>query len=124
MAVEHGAMVRRQSGPGQCPYGRRAALRHASRSLDGVRGGRCNRRVAPGPFAHLTISELKACAQRLYGLEPPDRDDAFYEDVEALRDELVLRSRGGGAGNAGVREPRRPLPSSDAAEIALEPPGR
>jgi hypothetical protein len=70
----------------------------------------------------MTISELKACAQRLYGVEPGDRDDTFYEDVEALRDELVLRSRGGGAGNAGVREPRRPVPSGDAAEIALEPP--
>ena len=94
-------------------------------SLDGLGGVRCNRGVAaPGPFAHLTISELQACAQSLYGVEPGDRDDAFYEDVEALRDELVLRGRGGGAGNAGVREPRRPLPGSDAAAIALEPPDR
>jgi hypothetical protein len=77
--------------------------------------------AAPGPLAHLTISELQAYAQRLYGVEPSDRDDAYYDDVEALRDELLLRSRGGGAGNAGVREPRRPLPGGDAAAIALEP---
>src|SRR5690348_2395564 len=60
------------------------ALRQASRWLDGVAGARCNRCVAaPGPFAHLTISELKACAQLLYSVERADRDDAFYEDVEA-----------------------------------------
>src|SRR3954451_8568873 len=79
--------------------------------------------ATPGPFAHLTLSELTACAQRLYDVEPADRDDAFYEDVEALRDELVLRSRGGGAGNAGVREPRRPPPGSGAPRWCSEPAG-
>jgi len=81
--------------------------------------------ASPGPFAHLTTSELKACAERLYAVAERDRDDAFYDEVEAVRDEMLRRSRGhppGGEGSAGVREPRRPRPGGDAAAIAIEPP--
>lgn len=78
------------------------------------------------PFEYYSNRELKRVIDELVGMHDraaPEEREPFKPLAAVLREEAMLRLHGpgGGHGLAGVREPRRPGPSSDAGAVAVNP---